>query len=97
VRTTLGPQRLVAYDVELPEVDVFRIVRAEDPEDPVFLNSLRSNFQLGEEPRKVERRSALVHMGISVYLVLHAASETAERWPKIGAFHAPAGARRQLR
>ncbi|HEX7298172.1 MAG TPA: hypothetical protein VF257_04135 [Solirubrobacteraceae bacterium] len=50
----------------------------------MLLNSLRSNFALSEEPRRVERDSAVLHMGISVYRLPEAARETARRWPKIG-------------
>ena len=40
---------------------VFRIVRSDNTEDPVLLNSFRSNYELGDEPRKVERSSTVVH------------------------------------
>lgn len=86
MRKTYGPQRLVAYDIEDPAVDVFRIVRSDEPDDPVFVNSLRSNYELSHEPRRHERRSALIHMGISVYMVAHAATETAGVFPKLGGF-----------
>jgi hypothetical protein len=66
------------------EFDVFRIVRTAVVEDPVMLNSLRSHFALSEEPRKVERNSTVVHMGISVYLDVELARGTAQQWPKIG-------------
>jgi hypothetical protein len=63
---------------------VFRIVRSEYADDPVFLNSLRSNYELGDEPRKVERQSTAIHMGISVHLDRADAVGTAQRWPKLG-------------
>jgi hypothetical protein len=65
---------------------VFRIVRSEVEDDPVLLNSLRSNYELSEEPRKVERTSTVLHMGISVYLDRSVARGTALMFPKLGDF-----------
>jgi hypothetical protein len=66
--------------------DVFRIVRTDESDDPVLLNSFRSNYELGGEPRRVERSSTVIHMGISVYTDGDVARETAERFPKLGDF-----------
>lgn len=85
MRTTFGPLRLTVLDLRPgQDVPVFRIVRSDSPEDPVFLNSLRSHYELSEEPRKVERRSAVLHMGISVYVNSNDALRTVRRWPKLG-------------
>jgi hypothetical protein len=54
--------------------------------DPVLLNSLRSHYELGEEPRNVERSSTAIHMGISVYLNEGVAHGTAQRFSKLGDF-----------
>ena len=67
-------------------VTAFRIVRSDLVDDPVFLNSLRSHYELGEEPRRVERSSTVIHMGISAYLDEATAHGTAERFPKLGDF-----------
>jgi hypothetical protein len=52
--------------------------------DPVFLNSLRSHYELGDEPRKVERAWTVVHMGISVFAEEEQAAGISRRWPTIG-------------
>ena len=85
MRTTHGPNRLSVVTVERA-VDVFRIVRSDDFEDPAFLDSLRSHYELSEEPRKVEREWTVIHMGISVYINPAQAAATAERWPRIGTY-----------
>jgi hypothetical protein len=89
MRTIYGPLRLTLLELRPGRaLSVFRIVRSEYSDDPVFLNSLRSHYELGEEPRKVERRSAALHMGISVYLDRGDAVGTAQRWPKLGDYTA---------
>jgi hypothetical protein len=50
------------------------------------MNCFRSHYELGEEPRRVERSSAVIHMGISAYLNESVAHGTAQRWPKLGDF-----------
>lgn len=87
MRTTTGPKRITVGEVEPGQtLTVYRIVRADHPEDPVLVNSLRSNYELGEEPRKVERSSTVIHMGISAYTDESVAHGTAQRWPKLGGF-----------
>jgi hypothetical protein len=85
MRTTAGPPRLTVWEV-LPgaEIEVFRIVRSHDFDDPGFLDSLRSHYELSREPRKVERRWTVIHMGISVYTTQEQAIATARMWPKLG-------------
>lgn len=59
-------------------------MQSEHPDDPVFVRCFRSHYELGEEPRKVERNSSVMHMGISTYLDEAIARGTAQRWPKLG-------------
>ena len=63
---------------------VYRIVGSDSPDDPVFVRAFRSHYELSEEPRRVERQSAVIHMGISTYIDERSAVETARRWPKLG-------------
>jgi hypothetical protein len=65
---------------------IFRIVRSDNVDDPVLLNSFKSNYELGEEPRKVERSSTVVHMGLSAYLEEGVAHGTSQKWEKLGDF-----------
>jgi hypothetical protein len=80
-----GPS-LAISEIGSGGLEVFRVVRTDNPEDPVLLNSLRSHFALEMPPRRIERRSAALHMGISVYLSRDRAAETARRFPAIGGF-----------
>jgi hypothetical protein len=83
--TTSEAPRVTVLEVPSgSEIDVFRIVRSNQKGDPAFLDSLRSHFELSHEPRKVERRWTVLHMGISVYMSHDQASQTARRWPKLG-------------
>jgi hypothetical protein len=68
------------------ELEVFRIVRSDYPEDSMFLDSLRSHYEMTKEPRRVERFWAVIHMGISVYVELEQALETARRFSKLGGY-----------
>jgi hypothetical protein len=87
VRTTQGRSRVSVLEIAPgPGIEVFRIVRSGNTEDPVFLNSLRSHYELSKEPRKVERRWTIMHMGISVYWTSERATETALTWPKLGCY-----------
>jgi hypothetical protein len=85
VRKTTGSAQIVVQEIDVDhELTVFRIVRSEHREDPVFLNSLRSNYEMGDEPRKVERSSSVIHMGISTYSAESVAIGTAQKWDKLG-------------
>lgn len=84
MRTT-APSQIVVNEVPY-EFDVFRIVRSDVLGDPVLLNSLRSHYELGGEPRKVERKWTVLHMGISVYLKQTQARGTALAWPRLGGY-----------
>jgi hypothetical protein len=65
-------------------VVAFRIVKGVNRGDPATLDSLRSNYELGARPRGLEIESALIHLGLSMYLTLKMATATARRWPRIG-------------
>ena len=68
MRTTPGRSQVSVLEIAPgPGIEVFRIVRSGDTNGIVFLDSLRSHYELSEEPRKVERRWTIMHMGISVY------------------------------
>lgn len=82
MRTT-APSQIVVNEVPY-EFDVFRIVRSDVLGDPVLLDSLRSHYELGGEPRKVERNWTVLHMGISVYTKQAQAVDTALAWPRLG-------------
>ena len=85
MRTTGGPTRIVVGEIGVGErLTAWRIVRSDVAGDPVLLNSLRSHYELGEEPRKIERSSTLIHMGISVYVNEGVAHGTAQRFPALG-------------
>jgi hypothetical protein len=87
MRTTLGRQHLIVHEVDPDgEIRIFRIVRSDHLDDPVFLNSLRSHYELEERPRRSERSWTVIHMGISAYLRTEPARATAERFPNIGDF-----------
>lgn len=88
-RLLFGAPRLVVLEIlSGHDLDVYRIVRSDNPDDPVFLNSLKSHYELSEPPRKVERRSTAVHMGISVHTNRSASAGTASRWPQLGTYTA---------
>lgn len=83
--STYGPPQVTVYELRPGEpITAWRIVRAQQKDDPVFLNSFRSNYELSHEPRNVERKSAVMHMGISMYLDEAIAHLTAQRWEKLG-------------
>ena len=63
------------------ELVVFRIIRTDNPNDPEFLQSLRSSAELDLPPRGVELTHPLIREGISVYETREAAEATARRFP----------------
>jgi hypothetical protein len=87
VNTTFGPLRITVVDIRPGRpLEVFRIVRSDETEDPVLVNSFKSHYELSDEPRGVERKSAVIHMGISMYSEEHVARGTAQKFDKLGGF-----------
>lgn len=84
-RVTLGGAEMVVYEIEDgAAVELFRIVRTDRQESGQFADSFRSHYELGAPPRRAERRSAVVHMGLSTYRSDSQAAGTARRFPAIG-------------
>lgn len=85
-RLTLGGAELVVHEIENggDELELFRIVRGDQAEQPAFLDSFRSHYELGLPPRGTERRAAVIHMGLSTYRAVSQARGTATRFPAIG-------------
>ena len=75
---------LLARHVEEP-VDLFRIVKGATRGAPGVLDSLRSNYERDAPPRGVEPQSALIHIGLSMFVSFEAAADRARRWPVLGA------------
>jgi hypothetical protein len=65
-------------------VIAYRIVKGTHHSDPEMLDSFRSNYELGARPRGLEVESALIHLGLSMYVKPAMAAATARRWPQIG-------------
>ena len=65
-------------------MDAYRIVKSVHRSDPAMFDSFRSNYELGSHPRGLEAESALIHLGLSMYLEPEMATATAQRWPQIG-------------
>lgn len=74
---------LLARAVQEP-IDLFRIVRGGTRGAPGVLDSLRSNYERDAPPRGIERESALIHFGLSMFVSLEAAAQRAQRWPALG-------------
>ena len=87
MRVTSGTTVVSVAELRPSErVLVYRIVRSEMSGDPGLVDSFRSHYELGQEPRRVERRSAVIHMGISIYLDEGVAHGMARRFPRLGDF-----------
>lgn len=85
MRTTFGPPKLSVFAISVNQaLDVYRVVRSEVEDDPVFLSSLRSHYELAQEPRRGERYSTIIHMGISTYIRPQLAHDAARRFGKLG-------------
>lgn len=65
---------LLARHVEEP-VDLFRIVKGATRGAPGVLDSPRSNYERDAPPRGVERQSALIHFGLSIFVSFEAAAD----------------------
>lgn len=87
MRATPGPPVVSVAELRSSErIVAYRIVRSELSGDPALIDSFRSHYELGQEPRKVERRSTVIHMGISTYLNEEVARGIAQRFPRLGGF-----------
>jgi hypothetical protein len=84
MKTTNSRTLAVFLEVDPLGMDVWRIVRSDSSEDPVFLNSLRSSYEMERPPRGVELSASVIHRGISVFYEVGRARATAQRWPKLG-------------
>lgn len=74
---------LVARHVDEP-LDLFRIVRGAHLGAPGVLEAFRSNYERDAPPRGLEVESALIHLGLSMFITFDAAAERVVRWPAIG-------------
>ena len=83
MRASYGPEQIAVLKVAY-QFRAYRIVRSNVLEDPALLNSFCSNYELSREPRRVERDSTVIHMGISTYVREDVARATAEAFPKLG-------------
>ena len=85
MRTSFGPAQLSVRELRPGDdaMTVFRIVHA-GGDAAQLLDSLRSHYELSQPPRKVERESAVLHMGISVFIDRDSAEGLARRWSKLG-------------
>jgi hypothetical protein len=77
---------LVVHAVAERPLIAYRIVKILNRNDPALLDAFRSNYELGAHPRGLETESALIHLGLSMYLRPEMAVATARRWPRIGAY-----------
>jgi hypothetical protein len=84
-RSTIPPS-LVVFEVDETEAvwPLYRIVKSADPTAEEFDRSFRSSYELGNRPRHIEERLAVVHMGLSMYETIGKARGTARTFPQIG-------------
>jgi hypothetical protein len=84
------PARLVrVYDVyEIAGgtvLQVFRVVKTDDRDDPAFIESFMSHYELGRPPRRLEIGFTVIYMGVSCWRSRNGAVGLAQAFPKIGA------------
>jgi hypothetical protein len=80
---SLSKLDLVARHVDEP-LDLFRIVRGAHVSAPGVLEAFRSNYERDAPPRGLEVESALMHLGLSMFVTFEAAAQRAIRWPALG-------------
>jgi hypothetical protein len=80
---SLSKLDLVARHVDEP-LDLFRIVRGAHVGAPGVLEAFRSNYERDAPPRGLEVESALIHLGLSMFVTFEAAAHRAIRWPALG-------------
>ena len=82
-----GPALLEVYEVPAgSRLELLRIVRHGDRDDPRLRASFMSNFQSGKRPRGSEYRSTVIQMGLSMYEEASQAEQTARAFPVIGRY-----------
>jgi hypothetical protein len=64
---------LLAMHVQ-ESVDLFRIMKGATRGAPGVLDSLRSNYARDAPPRGIEQESALIHLGLSMFVSFDAAA-----------------------
>jgi hypothetical protein len=67
-------------------VTLFRLIQEDRESAPLVQTAFRSNYELNAAPRKVEVRSAAIHMGISTVVTAEVARSLATRWRAMGPF-----------
>jgi hypothetical protein len=82
-----GPDELRIVPVRAP-LEVHRIVRVADRDAPDLVDSFRSSFELGKQPRRKSPETAYraIYQGISVYAERAQAMSTANRFRTIGGY-----------
>jgi len=75
--------QFIVVEVTTP-VTLFRLIQEESEDTPFLFAAFRSNYELNAIPRKVEVRSAAIHMGISTVATAEVARSLAARWPAMG-------------
>jgi hypothetical protein len=65
---------------------VYRIVLGGDRKSQLVLESLRSNYERGRAPRKLERVATVVRMGLSAFTDEGDAHAVARHFTKLGGF-----------
>jgi hypothetical protein len=80
-----GVDPVTVYRLGEP-LEVFRITKSDRPYDPALLDSFKSNYELGRPARHTEIKFTPEHMGLSVYLALDRARDTARAFPRIGEY-----------
>jgi hypothetical protein len=67
-------------------LDAYRIVTTEDAGSTEMADCFRSSFARERPPRRLERRSVVVQMGISLFERPEQAAAVAQQFPAIGGF-----------
>lgn len=80
---SLTDLNLLARHVDDPS-DLFRIAKGANRGAPGVLESLRCNYERDAPPRGIERESALIHFGLSMFVTFDAAAGRVHRWPALG-------------
>lgn len=63
---------------------IYRITKTDKRDDPAFVGSFKSHYELGQPPRRAETGWTIIYMGVSSYETKNRAVGTAEAFPVIG-------------